>query len=326
MPSELTWRPVTTDDLDGLFDLIDRIQTHDAEHERLTRADLDTIAGRPWIDLAQDSLMGVDAVGVARAWGRTSFRPGDTPVVTVHLMGGVDPDWRGQGHGRRVLAWAEDRAPANVAFLRGDQDLPAQIGGFVENHLTGRRHLFEAAGFTASRVFSELRLRLGADLPAPDLPDPLELVPYDDGIIERVRVAHNIAFASHWGFTAYTPETWATNTSDAAFRPELSAAIVDTSTPATPVVGFVLNSEYEHDWVGPDDREGYIEYLGVVPEWRSRGLATTLLNLAASRFTERGHPHAALGVDTDNSTGALRLYESLGYQLVHQTTYLSKEV
>lgn len=327
MASDLMWRPFSVDDLDALYGLIDTIQTHDGEHERTTRADLDTVAGRPWLDLSKDSLVGLDSEGVPRAWGRTGFRPGETAMVTVNLMGGVDPQWRGRGYGRHILTWQAVRALANATGLRNGTDVPAQIGGFVEDHLDGKRRLFEAAGFAASRKFSELRLTIAeSSLALPKLPKPLRLVAFDDSTADRIRIARNITFAHHWGFSAASSHMWAAELDDESFRPELSAAIIDPTAPDEPAVAHVLNCEYEHDWDEPDKREGYIDYLGVVPAWRSQGLASYLLTLSAARFAERGHRYAALGVDTENSTGALRLYESLGYQLVHGTTYFSKRV
>ena len=327
MTSELTWRPFGPDDLDELFGLISRVQDHDRENERTTRHDLDVAAARPWIDLSTDSLMAVDDSGVPRAWGRTGFRPGESTSLTVQLLGGVDPDWRGLGLGRRILAWEAERAMVIAETLRDDASVPVQVGGFVENHLDDRRRLFEAGGFVASRYFNELRQTIPSPLVdlAP-LPAPLELVPFDESNSDRVRIALNISFADHWGYAAIDPDRWAVEAATPTFRPALSAAIVDRSTPGEPVVAFVLNSEYEEDWDDPAKKEGYVEYLGVIPEWRSHGLASYLLNLTAARFAGVGHTHVALGVDTENVTGAMRLYESLGYEQVHGTTYYSTTV
>jgi GNAT superfamily N-acetyltransferase len=49
-----------------------------------------------------------------------------------------------------------------------------------------------------------------------------------------------------------------------------------------------------------------------LPEWRSRGVGRALLLHAFRAFYERGQPRVGLGVDAQNSTGALPLYESVG--------------
>jgi len=55
------------------------------------------------------------------------------------------------------------------------------------------------------------------------------------------------------------------------------------------------------------------ETLSVRRPWRRRGVARALLTAALVAGGERGMTSAGLGVDTDNTTGALGLYERLGF-------------
>jgi ribosomal protein S18 acetylase RimI-like enzyme len=66
--------------------------------------------------------------------------------------------------------------------------------------------------------------------------------------------------------------------------------------------------------VGRNDREsmGWVHRLGVLKQARGRGLGGHLLRLAFAAFAERGRTTVGLGVDTENATGALRLYEGQG--------------
>ena len=52
--------------------------------------------------------------------------------------------------------------------------------------------------------------------------------------------------------------------------------------------------------------------LGVRPAWRRRGLGEALLRSAFAELFTRGHRRVGLGVDTENVSGALRLYERVG--------------
>ncbi|MEV6552296.1 GNAT family N-acetyltransferase [Streptomyces sp. NPDC051597] len=63
-----------------------------------------------------------------------------------------------------------------------------------------------------------------------------------------------------------------------------------------------------------DDREGmgWIRTLGVLEQARGRGLGSYLLRHAFAVYARRGRDTVGLGVDTENVTGALRLYESHG--------------
>lgn len=328
----LAWRPLRSDDIGPWFELIDRIERHDECTERERPSDLETLTKQSWVDLAADGRVGVDADGVFRAYARNDFRPGARETLAIRLTGGVDPDWRGRGIGRAMLEWQCARAVANVAELRaGDPvaaELPARMGSFVEEQITSQARLLEAAGFTTLRWFTELRRSLGErqNVAALDL-DGLAVRPYDGDIGERVRQAHNDAFRDHWGSNPHSPEAWRTGVEeDEAFRPAMSYVIVDTAGPDQPVVAYAVNCEFEHDWAAQGFTEGYTEALGVRRAWRGRGLAKHLLELSAEAFAKAGHPYATLDVDSQNPTGAVALYESLGYRSVHRAAYYARDL
>jgi ribosomal protein S18 acetylase RimI-like enzyme len=326
----LTWRGLSSADFGPWYELVCRIQDYDEEHERVRSCDFEVLAKQPWVDLGADFLAAVDDDGVFRAVGRNAFRPGATETLAVTLVGGVDPTWRGRGLGRALLEWQRARAVQNIADLRAADpqaaDLPARIGSYVESHVTSRARLLEAAGFRPTRWFTELRRKLARDTPAPAvLSAPgLAVRPFTADLSERVRLAHNEAFADHWAPNPHTPESWRTTmVEDEDFRPGMSYVVVDVTRADEPVVAYVLNAEYTADWEAQGFPEGYTEVLGVRRDWRKRGLATHLLELSAATFAAAGHPYATLGVDMDNPSGASSLYRSLGYEPAHDTTYWS---
>ena len=69
--------------------------------------------------------------------------------------------------------------------------------------------------------------------------------------------------------------------------------------------------------VAGNEREsmGWIPNLGVVRDARGRGVGGFLLHHAFHTFAGRGRDTVGLGVDTENATGALKLYESNGMRL-----------
>jgi mycothiol synthase len=70
-------------------------------------------------------------------------------------------------------------------------------------------------------------------------------------------------------------------------------------------------------------KRGYTEDICVRRPWRKRGLASALIAASIHMFHEMGYEETALGVDVDNPSGALGLYESFGYQAsTRQTVYL----
>ena len=58
---------------------------------------------------------------------------------------------------------------------------------------------------------------------------------------------------------------------------------------------------------------GYLDELFVRRPWRGRGLGRALLLEACVELRRRGQPIAYLGVDSENPTGAMRLYGSAGF-------------
>jgi len=69
-------------------------------------------------------------------------------------------------------------------------------------------------------------------------------------------------------------------------------------------------------------RRGYTEGISVRRPWRKRGVASALINRSLLMFREMGMTEAALGVDTENLSGALRVYEASGFRpLSRGTTY-----
>ena len=73
-------------------------------------------------------------------------------------------------------------------------------------------------------------------------------------------------------------------------------------------------------------REGWIQDLGVRRAWRKRGVASALLCQSMRAFKAAGLDYAMLGVDTENPTCALRLYERLGFAQVKRFINFEKRV
>ena len=78
-------------------------------------------------------------------------------------------------------------------------------------------------------------------------------------------------------------------------------------------------------WIWPEENEklgvkrGWLERISVRRAWRRRGLARALTAVAMRKLHEAGMDDAMLGVDSENPTGALGLYEDLGFE-VHSTS------
>ncbi|MEY4339879.1 MAG: hypothetical protein RLZ14_1729, partial [Actinomycetota bacterium] len=80
-----------------------------------------------------------------------------------------------------------------------------------------------------------------------------------------------------------------------------------------------LNKRYEADDKLLGRRDAWIDNLGTLPEWRGRGVATALIAASLHAFTAEGLTHASIGVDSENPSGAARLYRALGFAPVRRS-------
>jgi mycothiol synthase len=316
----LTWRPLTPDDGAGLTTLVTAIEEADSEPFRTSYDEVMEKFEGAWKDHARDTLAGVDDSGVLRAWAQVNQPPGDVSVVRTYLDGGVHPEWRARGIGRELLAWQVDRARQVLAAT--GKDVPGRIAAFASEQATATIALLQAAGLAPIRVYSELRRPLGEDLPERVPPSGVRIAPWSDERDEDVRLAHNEAFASHWGSEPQTGESWRSGRSQ--FAPDWSLVALDEE--SDEVAGYLLSGRYEQDWEIAGHSSGYVELLGVRPGWRRRGVAPALLAAVMARLRADGIEYAEIGVDTENLSGALGLYTSLGFAPFHRATMYTIEL
>jgi mycothiol synthase len=73
-------------------------------------------------------------------------------------------------------------------------------------------------------------------------------------------------------------------------------------------------------------KRGYTENICVRRPWRKQGLAKALIARSLIALKERGMTEVGLGVDTENTSGALHLYESMGYRVAKRSTIYRKPI
>jgi ribosomal protein S18 acetylase RimI-like enzyme len=235
------------------------------------------------------------------------------------LWGVTHPGHRGLGIGSAIVAWAVARADEILA------DQPAEllriVEAFKEVRLVDAVALHEAAGFRPARWYFDMRRDLRE--PLPEMPDlgGLRFGPYAAALGERLRGVHNEAFADHWGSEPLTPEIWGREfVGDPFFRPDLSFVVFD----GDEIAGYTVNYVVESDWEANGVREGWVGQLGVRRRWRKRGLATALLVRSMEAFLAADLEAATLGVDAENPTGALSVYERVGFRPIRRSVRLQR--
>lgn len=318
----LTWRPLTAADVPAWARLLAAIEATDRTGENYGEADLAEELADPALDLARDTLVAATPEGELLAFGGLRGSASIRDADRIWLDGGVHPAVRGRGLGRRVLAWQERRG----AELHRERhpDVPGELQVGVYDTAGSRTALVRAAGYAPSRYFNDMERDLTVGLPpVPPVPDGLRLVPFDAGHDEATRLAHREAFADHWGSIPPDPERWRHwYTGAQSFRPDVSLLVLD----GDEVAAYLLSYFWAADAEVTGVREAWIGQVGTRPAWRRRGLASLLLGTALAVYRDAGYQQAGLDVDSENPTGALGLYERLGFTVAHRSVTWSKQL
>jgi mycothiol synthase len=289
-------------------ELIRRAEAHDRVPRVLAEEELAQDLGAPHLEFDADTRVAVrrgEVVGWAYVWNP----PARHRLDRAELFGEVAPDHRRSGVGRALLGWSVLRARDRLAGHA--HDLPRFIRVNAYDWLDDRHRLYRRLGFDAVRWHDEL-LRPLRDLPPVEVPAGVMLLPWPGGRDEELRRVRNAAFADHWGSTVIEPEQWQEFIRGHGARPDLSAVAVDEATGE--VIGLCVNQAYPEDEAVTGRRDAWIANIGTLRQARRRGVASAMIAWSLGAFADAGLTHALLDVDTDNPTGAARLYRNLGFE------------
>jgi len=229
----------------------------------------------------------------------------DTP--TYEFWGHVHPAWRRRGIGTCLARENLRRAEERVALEPEGQ--PTVMAGFAEETEVGHHAILRTLGFAPARWFFLMQRPLADLIPDAPLPDGLELRPMTAAQHRIVFEAEGEAFRDHWASREPTDEDFAVLYGRDEFDPSLWVVAWDGDEVAGVVQGWIWPNE--NTTLGVD--RGWLEHISVRRPWRRRGLARALTAEGLRRFAAAGMTEAMLGVDADSPTGALGLYEGLGF-------------
>ena len=192
----------------------------------------------------------------------------------------------------------------------------AGVLGFTSESDEILRDLYEEAGYVVARHSYRMEISLDGGAPEPEWPEGISVRAFSPGEEERVYEAHMSSFADTWNFEREPFEVWSHwFPKDPKFDPSLWFL----AEAGRELAGISLTRESEHE---PD--QGWVRILGVIPEYRQRGVGQALLRHTFREYASRGFARVGLGVDAQNPTGAVRVYERAGMHVARTNLILEK--
>jgi mycothiol synthase len=215
-----------------------------------------------------------------------------------------------------LLDWAEARH-VDIATAR-PTERPRVLAATIFGRNDGRAAVLRARGYEPVRVDFEMVRPTLDDIPDLPLPARIEVRPVRPEHLRAIFEAEVEAFRGHWGASNSdsSNERWEEFRTD----PLNDTSLWQVAWEGGQVVGMVRPFINPAENAEGGVRRGWCENISVRGQWRGRGVASALIARALVALRERGMTEAALGVDSQNETGALRLYERMGFREVMRET------
>jgi mycothiol synthase len=303
-------RPPTMEDVAPVTQLINTLEVAQYGIPEITQDDMRTEWQSPEFNLARDSWVVIapngQLVGYAIAWHREHVRIWSE--VEVH------PDYEGRGIGEHLLtlieAWAREHIPQAPPHAR------VKLQNWVSTIDQVAQQRLERAGYKPVRRHWRMEIEMNEAPPAPQWPEGISVRTFVRGQDEHtVYETDEEAFLDHWGHMSLQFDIWEHWTVKREnFDPSLWFLAFDGNQPA----GICLCKK-EKDL-------GWVDTLAVLRPWRRKGLGMALLLHTFGQFYQLGIRKVGLGVDSQNLTGAARLYERAGMHVARQINTYEKEL
>jgi mycothiol synthase len=265
-------------------------------------------------NVARDLFL-VEHDGSLVAYGWTNWVD-TTDGFREHRVGGyVHPDWLRRGIGNALLG----RLEARGREIAGEQasDLPRIYGTSADEHRDAKRSLIVKHGYEVARSFYDMRRDLSRPIAEVALPDGIEVRPMsrERDLLRQLWRADVEAFRDHWGGFPDTEASFEMWLAEEDFDPSLHVVAWD----GDEIAGASVNAIYRKDNAEFGRKHGWLESVFVRRPWRRRGLAAAVVARALHVLRDAGMERAMLGVDADNPTGAVGVYERAGFAVVKRS-------
>lgn len=302
-------------DLPALVAITNRAVVADGDDHTTTEDELRDRFEAPYMNPESNCLVAVVAGHTVAGYCTAELDP---RVGKGWGTGYVDPDYRRQGIGTRLLAAADarhvERGQAEVP-----PELPLSCTRYCRDTNAGARALLARHGYAIVRRSWFMHRALDGPAEAQPLPDGVRWRPF---AVERdaraVYEAEQDIFRDNWGYMDIPYEVWTHLRLGEAIDPALWLVAVTGES----IAGLCL----ARPWGSERPGAAWIDTVGVREAWRGRGLARAMLAEMFGRLRASGFAEVELEVDAENTSNAVALYERVGMSarktyLIHHKTF-----
>lgn len=296
-------------DLPIIVDVPNRSMAADGDAFAFTMNDVETEYHNPInFDPKEDVMIvehGGSPVGVSAV--RWKQKPEGVRLYEHHAH--LIPEARLPGLRRSMFLWGEQRLREIAAGHETTDRKEFEV--WTKAEMNDWRKLVIANGYRDDWHLFEMRRPNLDDIPDHKLPPGIEIRPVTKENFKTVFEAAREAFRDE---RSYTEERWG----EEAYRrnlenPQLRLDLWQVAWAGDQIVGGVAIIISEEENATMNRKRGWTEAVFVQRPWRKQGIARALLASSLRVLRDIGMEEAALGVDTDNPSGALRIYKQMGY-------------
>ncbi|MEW6935301.1 GNAT family N-acetyltransferase [Trueperella pyogenes] len=316
--AEWIWTPLNASDAAAVHAIITAVEDADAAANRTTRREVESYFAGSHAWRAQGAWAGNELVAFGLA--RTPVdNAGDVPIT---ISGGVAPTWRAHGIGRDLL----ERQLMTARGLADELNLGDVLVQMYVDVSQGA--LFDMAsrfGFRSVSRYVQLRRSLDIAPTATETVPYVEIVKMSSDWFKDARKARNRVIAENATLTVMSGKEWDERME--LMEQDLCLVALDLFGDRPRLAGYVLASRFASDSSGEDvsedmGDEGYIEEIVVLPEWRGKHLASSLLTKAMECFRSAGLRYIGLDVNVDHhasDSDVVTVFEHFNFQRVAET-------
>lgn len=208
--------------------------------------------------------------------------------------------------------WAEAHFATQMK-ARGQNQVG--VTGIAETD-RARRIFLHDHGYRVAPDLVHFTRPLGQPLPSVVLPDGFTVRPCagEPEIENRAQPQYN-AFKSKWPWQRYL-NRWRRFMHSPAYSTERDLVVV---APDDRLAAFAIH------WPDPVNRVGLFEPVGTHPDFHGQGLGKAVLSASLQQMQTAGMTTAIVSTNHDNPA-AIRLYESIGFQLLYRLDHFTKAI